>query len=75
MQDAKESGKNAAEKKQMPTFFKEKKVSNYAMVPVAGVEPARCCHRRILNPVRLPIPSHRQFWFFPIWEEKQGRIE
>ena len=32
------------------------------MVPVAGVEPARCCHRWILNPVRLPIPSHRRLW-------------
>ncbi len=29
-------------------------------MPVAGVEPARCRHRRILSPVRLPIPSHRQ---------------
>ena len=32
----------------------------FHLVPVAGVEPARCCHRRILNPLRLPIPSHRQ---------------
>ena len=30
------------------------------VVPVAGVEPARCCHRGILNPVRLPVPSHRR---------------
>lgn len=30
------------------------------MVPVAGVEPARCRHRGILSPVRLPIPSHRR---------------
>ena len=29
------------------------------MVPVAGVEPAQCYHRRILSPLRLPIPSHR----------------
>ena len=29
------------------------------LVPMAGVEPARCCHRRILSPLRLPIPSHR----------------
>ena len=29
------------------------------LVPVAGVEPARCRHHRILNPARLPIPSHR----------------
>ena len=30
------------------------------VVPVAGLEPARCCHRWILSPLRLPIPSHRQ---------------
>ncbi len=30
------------------------------LVPVAGVEPARCRHRGILSPVRLPIPSHRR---------------
>ena len=30
------------------------------MVPVAGLEPARCCQRWILSPLRLPIPSHRQ---------------
>ena len=26
---------------------------------MAGVEPARCCHQRILSPSRLPIPTHR----------------
>ena len=30
------------------------------MVPMAGVEPACCHQRRILSPLRLPIPSHRQ---------------
>ena len=25
------------------------------MVPRAGIEPARCCHRGILSPLRLPI--------------------
>ena len=25
------------------------------MVPGAGLEPARCCHRGILSPLRLPI--------------------
>ena len=30
-----------------------------AMVPVAGLEPAHCCQRRILSPLRLPISSHR----------------
>ncbi len=29
------------------------------MVPVAGVEPARCFQQRILSPSRLPIPTHR----------------
>ena len=29
------------------------------VVPVAGLEPARCRHRWILSPLRLPIPSHR----------------
>ena len=32
---------------------------NGFLVPVAGVEPARCRHHRILSPARLPIPSHR----------------
>ena len=32
------------------------------MVPGAGLEPARCYHRGILSPLRLPIspPGHRQ---------------
>ena len=25
---------------------------------MAGLEPARCCHRKILSLVRLPIPPH-----------------
>ena len=32
----------------------------FFMVPVAGLEPARCCHRWILSPLRLPIPTHRR---------------
>ena len=32
------------------------------LVPVAGLEPARCRHRWILSPLRLPIPSHRHMW-------------
>ena len=35
--------------------------SNDLLVPVGGLEPPRCCHRRILSPLRLPIPSHRRF--------------
>ena len=30
------------------------------LVPGAGIEPARCHHRGILSPVRLPIPPSRQ---------------
>ena len=30
-------------------------VENLMMVPGAGVEPARCFHRGILSPLRLPI--------------------
>ena len=26
-----------------------------SLVPGAGLEPARCCHRGILSPLRLPI--------------------
>lgn len=30
------------------------------MVPKAGLEPASCCQRGILNPLCLPIPPLRQ---------------
>jgi hypothetical protein len=30
------------------------------VVAAAGVEPARSCEQRILNPSRLPIPPRRQ---------------
>ena len=33
---------------------------SHILVPVAGLEPARCRQRWILSPLRLPIPSHRQ---------------
>ena len=29
------------------------------MLLVAGLEPARDCSRRILSPLRLPIPPHQ----------------
>ena len=35
----------------------------FLVVPVAGLEPARCRHRWILSPLRLPIPSHRHVPF------------
>ena len=43
---------------------KKKREACYAslffLVPVAGVEPARCHHQWILSPPRLPIPTHRR---------------
>ena len=30
-------------------------ISSEKMVPGAGVEPARCYHRGILSPLRLPV--------------------
>ena len=32
--------------------------STQYLLQVAGLEPARCCHRGILSPLRLPIPPH-----------------
>ena len=34
--------------------------SDPSMVPGGGIEPPRCCHRRILSPLRLPVPSSRR---------------
>src|SRR6185503_2086864 len=31
-----------------------------ALVPLAGLEPARCCHHLILSQARLPIPPQGQ---------------
>ena len=31
----------------------------FKILLVAGLEPARCCHRGILSPLRLPIPPHQ----------------
>ena len=36
-------------------FLDAQKAHVYNM-PKAGIEPARYCYRRILSPVRLPIP-------------------
>ena len=30
-------------------------LSSSDVVPVAGLEPARCCHQGILSPLRLPF--------------------
>ena len=45
------------------------------LVPVAGVEPARCRHRRILNPVRLPIPSHRRVPVYYTWNGRENQVK
>lgn len=36
------------------------------MVPGAGLEPAQCCHRGILSPLRLPISPSGHFYVFVI---------
>lgn len=41
-------------KKKTPSG-KSQTVSILSMVPEAGLEPARCCHRQILSLVRLPF--------------------
>ena len=33
---------------------------SFILVPGAGIEPARCYHRGILSPLRLPIPPPGQ---------------
>ena len=45
------------------------------LVPVAGVEPARCRHQRILSPSRLPIPSYRHLWIFFIIPNRKKKIK
>ena len=47
-----------------------REIKGLAVVPVAGVEPARHRWRRILSPLRLPIPSYRQIGrvFGKMWE-------
>ena len=34
--------------------------ANEEVVPLAGLEPARCCHHLILSQARLPIPPQGQ---------------
>jgi hypothetical protein len=34
--------------------------ANDEVVPLAGLEPARCCHHLILSQARLPIPPQGQ---------------
>ena len=49
------------------------------LVPVAGLEPARCRQRWILSPLRLPIPSHRQVLCYysalsGVFQEENSRL-
>ena len=51
----------AAFRARIPTIRKQRfQKESLFLVPVAGLEPARCCHRWILSPLRLPIPTHRR---------------
>ena len=34
--------------------------SDFELVPLAGLEPAQCCHYLILSQARLPIPPQGQ---------------
>ena len=45
--------------KKNPPQHTAETVDSYEML-VAGLEPARCCHRGILSPLRLPIPPHQR---------------
>ena len=57
------------ESKEKKKFFAKKKNSLKSFVPklfydevtMVGLEPTWSCPRRILNPLRLPIPSHRHY--------------
>lgn len=42
---------------------KEPSFESSFLVPLAGVEPARYRYRRILSPLRLPIPSQRHLCY------------
>ena len=39
------------------------------MVPRTGIEPVRYCYRRILSPVRLPVPPPRNYINY--WSERR----
>ena len=54
-------------KRLMPQMLRDQAFRR--MVPVVGLEPTRSCPRRILNPLRLPIPSHRQICRNPLRRE------
>jgi hypothetical protein len=48
-----------ANKKPAPGGFFGRLWTTLALVPRGGIEPPRCFHRRILSPLRLPIPPSR----------------
>ena len=44
------------------------------LVPLAGLEPALCCQKRILNPSRLPIPPQRPLIGMPLLPEDRWPV-
>ncbi len=52
-------------------------VDGMIVVPGAGIEPARCCHRGILSPLRLPVSppgQTRRNCTEAVREDQKGRI-
>ena len=47
-------GKNASNNEKRPITVYQSYY--FHMVPGTGIEPVRYCYRRILSPVRLPVP-------------------
>ena len=47
-------------KTKKPYSIRARLASRGYLVLVAGLEPARCRHRGILSPLRLPIPPHQR---------------
>jgi hypothetical protein len=50
--------------RQLPDYLalseQTRTAANDELVPLAGLEPARCCHHLILSQARLPIPPQGQ---------------
>ena len=79
-------GKSGESRKKSESLLDPRSDSDF--LPVAGLEPARCCHQQILSLPRLPIPTHRpsctgsaicpsvqrkRFYHKSPWLSKQGR--
>lgn len=60
-----------------PDHSAQTRVKSFKNVPGEGVEPSRCRHRRILSPLRLPIPpSGQKIWEYDFKKSRhsQGRF-